>query len=692
MDDWVNKVLGTNQANFINQIKQFTSIEKLVQIESAIEMGAEITISDGIIRNNDGLIRPCIITTYQSQDLKSLKFLLKDQLYAYKKIFKGYLLAIDFEKSSENYTISLFTKKYEKTLNECQDNKSEDEKLELLLKIAKVLHKLSRFQMFYGKINPEGICITEDNCIVFKYIHWILLVENFRNHFPYTFIESEFLSPELIILREYPFDRIERIFEPSSAYAFGLLFLRCFNCELPNIMFMMKGQVALNYIFGTEFRKIIVIIFSQEAFNTMKQSPVIGLIDGCFEPVIKRRLDLSQIIDQIKFFKQQNEENTTTTLNQSMLTTINSQTVILTKISKKLYSCHKALLISIDNDSLKKFVYWTKTEKNLLLELEQSKNFYFSSPCKAEKIPVEAGILTFFYFLFKDIDRESDLYSQLVLALSKIDSAPQYNSLFSDIIKSRHEHIKDLLISEMIIQTFTKDWAFLFPIKYQDFPTLKPCQKLTLKKKFFVEVKNFFNEDLITGILMQFSKNNLSIKNQILEGLDRTYITKLIPSLNGLTTYNLNIFIKDYQTDIKTEMNDAVKGAILITLFHELSHFLRRNDSRTLSESRSRYTSKNNSNFEELNVDNKIEWEIFESRDESGEKSELELFGKTLRSINVYAGAFLLQGNFSSIEEFRAIFFKENKKGGLSVSMTKGSSDLVVFKGLCCGVSRKIHS
>ncbi|OMJ91203.1 hypothetical protein SteCoe_6271 [Stentor coeruleus] len=688
---WVNKIFQLEHELFSSYLIKLADVKNLRQLESAIQMGVEIVISDGeIIRDNE-TIQSCIIVCYQSQSIKSLKSLLKPQLIAYKRIFKNNLLAVTLESISGNHRISLITEMYQKTLDDCQEE-SEDEKLEILTKTAKVLHKLSKQVMFYGKIRPECICIKKDKSIILKYMHMVIFNEKFNKNFDLVVSESNrYLSPELILLQECGLDNsIDMVIQKSSYYSFGLLFLKLFNLDFPDVFFKARGKPALDYILGNSLDMAIHILFKTQVMAFMLRRQEFSIIKKCIKPVLESRWNFKQIIRIMEACKQQRIENKGINVLDKAIPPLREVFYnALTQIFKKFSSVRRKIANNKGIKVLQKLKAWVE-KKNLKSTLKNAENVYFSTPCKTNEIPAEAGILVFLYFLIKDVKRDEELALQLYNTLSKVDTNLDYKKLFNDVIKSKHEHIKDLLISEMIVQTYHKDWNYLFPESYLNFPLFKPCQKLTQNQIFYAQAREFFNEEIIVEILSEFCENIQLVKSHILEGLNRVYITALMPSLHGLTTYNLNIFIKDYRDNIRDNINDVHKGATLITMFHELSYFLRRCESKTLLESRSKYTPEKNSGYENFKIKGMTEWEIFHSREESGGKSEMKLFGETLSSINEMAGKFLLNGNFSSIDQFKTMFFNENKKPGLRISMLKGMN-YVSFTGLRCGVSLKIH-
>ncbi|OMJ65365.1 hypothetical protein SteCoe_38371 [Stentor coeruleus] len=688
---WAENCFGMDQEALSRYLKKLDSIENKRELESLNEMGMEITISDGKFTKDDGTICQCIITTYASQDLIAMENCLNQQKYAYDKIFKGSLLAIDFEKCFDIYQISFITENYQKTLMQYQEE-SEDVKLEILEKIAKMLYKVNKYSLIYGKISPECICITEDKRILLKYMHWLLFKNKFKVIFPqFAVLSNEYLAPELIFMRNCELRNINLHINLSSVYSFGLIFLKLFNCELPQINFTRTKKDALKYISGKSILEAVFIIFSEQTLEFINQSNEHSIVNKCLNAVIENRWSFKRITKQMKLFKLKKEKKEKKIISpaQPFSDTINLHHITLEKMSKILINCHQRVLSEKNSNPIKEFY---SLVQDFLPILQDGEFIFFSTPCKTEKIPAEAGFITFFHYLIKDIISDEELVSQLLATFIEFKEVPNYKDLFYFFSKSKIEHLKDLLITEMIVQIYKKDWKFLFPQNLASSKLLKTCKKLTKNKTFFMEASIFFNQDIIIEILSQFYQNTLLVRDKISEGLNRVYITKLMPSLNGLTTYNLNIFIKDFRAANNKKMNNAEKGATLVTMFHELAHFLKRYDSKTLLESRSKCAPKSNADFEQSETLNKSEWEISDFRRESRIKLKFDLFESNLSSINEHAGSYLLQGNFSSLVEFRARFIEENKKYSERVIMTNGSTDCIVFTGLRCGVSLKPHA
>jgi hypothetical protein len=174
----------------------------------------------------------------------------------------------------EIFEISLITQHYQKTLMECQDE-SNDVKLELLEETAKVLQMVNKRGLIYGKIRPEGICITSEKKILLKYMHWLLFEKQFVEIFSKIAGPSnEYLSPELILLRDCALENKDIGFMSSSVYIFGLIFLKVFSCDLPFIKFDCMGQDALEYIYGISGMETVNIVFSDQIIAFMKSCRV----------------------------------------------------------------------------------------------------------------------------------------------------------------------------------------------------------------------------------------------------------------------------------------------------------------------------------------------------------------------------------------------------------------------------------
>lgn len=214
----------------------------------------------------------------------------------------------------------------------------------------------------------------------------------------------------------------------SNIYAFGLLFLRFFDYEFPNIGFKCKGQVALDYLLGNQILKKVFIVFSEHIMKLMHESLVLSIINKCVEPILKDRWNFIQIIYHIqqclpkKEEKEENKENKEkenkekeekkgnkrkeeeeekkedeekkekeeNKVNLSILTisdTKELQKKAIIAIFNMLYSCHLAVLSGKNKDeAIRKFILLIKNDQNLLERLQNGELMYFSTSCIAESI------------------------------------------------------------------------------------------------------------------------------------------------------------------------------------------------------------------------------------------------------------------------------------------------------------------
>ncbi|OMJ93703.1 hypothetical protein SteCoe_3267 [Stentor coeruleus] len=160
------------------------------------------------------------------------------------------------------------------------------------------------------------------------------------------------------------------------------------------------------------------------------------------------------------------------------------------------------------------------------------------------------------------------------------------------------------------------------------------------------------------------------------------------PSLYGLTTFNQKIFISPFNKSLNPRNSDS-QAAMLLTIFHELAHYIRRLNCKTYADARAIYTPKNDKTQRE-DVTGMSEYDYMSSRGEAGDDTEIQLLGRKIESINKSAGNFLFEGDSNDIKSFQVHLLNENKKENESrTPMGKNNLHRVSFFGLRCGVSHR---
>ena len=196
----------------------------------------------------------------------------------------------------------------------------------------------------------------------------------------------------------------------------------------------------------------------------------------------------------------------------------------------------------------------------------------------------------------------------------------------------------------------------------------------------------FLLKPSIKNILIEF-KNSIEDYEVLIEKnvLDKVIFVKIQPSLYGVTSYNLNIFIRDYITDAE-EGDPKDKGAILAILLYETAHLLRHVSCKTYQQSKNIFTPKDNlATFVIRSESGKTEKELQKEGGEPGFLAERKLFGEQITKLNDYSARLLLNHSMEDINDFQVKFKEENQKDGPSINLARGRG--IYFGGLRCGVS-----
>ena len=162
------------------------------------------------------------------------------------------------------------------------------------------------------------------------------------------------------------------------------------------------------------------------------------------------------------------------------------------------------------------------------------------------------------------------------------------------------------------------------------------------------------------------------------------YVLKTQPSLYGLTTYGLNIFIHDF---VKGRSGYLWKemGAMLATLFHKVAHALRRISCETRLNAKKLLTPKEGNSFIDFPVEEKTEKELSGLRGEAGFSAEELLFGYRLTSINDRSADILFSHSMNDLNDFQRHFFECNSSQTDSIYL--GRSENEFFTNRKCGLS-----
>lgn len=352
-------------------------------------------------------------------------------------------------------------------------------------------------------------------------------------------------------------------------------------------------------------------------------------------------------------------------------------------------------------------------------------NLFYASRCDSEDIKYEEGLVSFFYAFHKDMSNNFECVEGIIDAIIENNSSPpHYDEIIENFLKEENKLKKDAFLFGLISLAYQSDWFFFFPSDNSNPLNCKDVEFLRENGMLIEKIKKFLTKKPVLKILAKYLENTNKLKspeietngnleeenyevnaleeekylnekvdlieftNIIIDAINRIYVLQMPPSLCGLATYNQKIYIKPFCKLLKPYKLDS-QAAILLTIFHELAHYIKRINCKTYAESWAIYTPKSE-NAQRININFMSECENMFNKSEEEVDAELQLLGKRMKYINESAGMFLFDGDVNDLESFRTQLFKENKKDGESqTSMAKISFNTTSFFGLKCGVSHR---
>ncbi|OMJ94662.1 hypothetical protein SteCoe_2160 [Stentor coeruleus] len=352
-------------------------------------------------------------------------------------------------------------------------------------------------------------------------------------------------------------------------------------------------------------------------------------------------------------------------------------------------------------------------------------NLFYASRCDSEDIKYEEGLVSFFYIFHKDMSSNYGCAEGIIDAIIENNSSPpHYDEIIENFLKEENKLKKDTFLFGLISLAYQSDWFFFFPSDNSNPLNCKDVEFLRENNMLIEKIKKFLTKKPVLKILAKYLENTSKLKspeiatndnleeenyevnnleeekylnekidlieftNIITNAINQVYVLQMPPSLYGLATYNQKIYVKPFCKLLKPNKLDS-QAAMLLTIFHELVHYIRRINCRTYAESWAIYTPKSE-NAQRININFMSECENMLNKSEEEVDAELQLLGKRMKNINESAGMFLFNGDINDLESFRTQLFKENKKVGESqTSMAKISLNTTSFFGLKCGVSHR---
>ena len=596
--------------------------------------------------------------------------------------------------SSELTKYVIVTRSYENSFNNYSET-DENKKINLIYKLANSLEYMNQKGIFYGALRPEFIFIDDDENVVLSDFLWSnnIFLSDIDIYKPLlTVLDSSFLSPETLILKNNQ-NIIATKFNTvaSDIFSLGLIIMHIFNFykEVNNLhgnpqeIFDSINIQSFNY----KFDKIEVEISTNGLFN-----------------------ECTSWFLEYKAFKRLKYQN--------FLELFNNSTIVRSYSKKfiEVISIFENYINTLKQTNIHSFGKYIKGTKDSYFmkaseHLEEAYNNFLSTKCRSEEINIEDGILYFIRELFHDLSND-DIGVDFMSAIRECQSSMNYKEIFLNIY-NLDPVLQDYVLTGLAVQNYSKDWDYFFP-GHSIYKLFEYNFKLNLRD--FNVLKDEFNDFImnpfINNKLLKYCPKSINLTRESLDNiLQNVYILKIQPSIYGLTTYNGNIFISNFGLkfksinpkviipeeinleEIKLEESESEiikpeqKVAILLTLFHELAHLLRRSDCEKFMNAKNRYTPKNNEGFIEHEERGLTENQIQVNRGEAGIELEIKIFDESLKSINRLAAEYLLSKPFEDEDFLKKLKIKNAEKAN-TIYMGKTSDYLA--GGIKCGFSNNI--
>jgi hypothetical protein len=580
--------------------------------------------------------------------------------------------------SIEKLKYILVTQAYDNSFNKIS-RASEILKIKLLCQLLEILNKLEQLEKFHGALTPEFIYIDENQEVVLGDLFWSDRLSYSKEYIYYlSLLQDDYLAPEALILKHNKDCEIEEFdFIAADIFSVGLIILFLIGSYYSYNIVSGNPQYVLNCLYS----KIHLedIDFPEIKITNTKNFKLKEVIESCLKFHCSLRAGYSQAIKTLGIFIGKKKEES----KKSKASVPLENFLELLKVFNEFLDY---LQVRKHTNFLK--VPYVKVMKNYYFKkfsdyLESTYYKFLLTKCRTEDINFGEGIVYFIREFLKDLNYDKYVVI-LINLIENCEDVKNYQKLIMNMFNLDNV-LKDYVLTGLIVQSYDKDWDYFFPtqinsIKYKKYSSLRDFPSLEEEFRVFIFHPN------VKKILLTYLPESLNfdetINNVI---LPRVYILKLQPSLYGLTTYNGNIFLTDFDSNLN-RLSPKHKAGILLTLLHEIAHCLRRADCVDYSQSKNRYSPETNKGFEDHEEEGKTENEIQSSRGECGSDFEFKFLGELIDSINEEAAVYLLTQDLEDLNSFRQILKKKNEGGRNRLYLGKSKQS---FTGVKCGFNNR---
>ena len=321
-------------------------------------------------------------------------------------------------------------------------------------------------------------------------------------------------------------------------------------------------------------------------------------------------------------------------------------------------------------------------------QLKQKISSHYS--CKIDDEIIMNDGISYFFIRFFDQLQSINTLQKFLKMLKDRNGTCNYSNIFSQIMNLTDNITKDIALA--ILGTFEIDnnqWFFLFP-----------SEPIIPKYLSYIEFQ--FNGTLVSEFIKIISIPFIKKKLQTLSIVDydivqlfknkikgMIYIVSMPSGMCGFTSQNLRIFIKLFGEKKKLSLDHPrIRGAIYITLLHELAHLLPRLNSTYRYEYEKNNTPPSDNEYDRTyyEYDTISGSKAIKKKGEGGYNLEKEIFGCKVLAINDEAAMELI--NFENQDptptEFQDRFNEKIKHGSQEFQLLKRSGDVIKIPS--CGM------
>ena len=569
---------------------------------------------------------------------------------------------------------------HNRTLNEFLDC-SVDKKINLIKQLLDALYCLHQLSYDYFALAPYMISVDDNENLMIN----CMFLSNYRllsrgcSEF-LEFVDEELLAPEILLLKRCFSDEVANkiSYGSSEVFSIGMLILYLFRHQVNFTALQLSTINPVTYV---------LLIINQLDRSDVEDSDAIEAEkgEGFIREIVTTQLNRleNEAIKKVCYNALKVDRRQRASLAQLMgyLDMEPSYQLISAIPFYKVVTDFEKLveIASLRNrppSRIEEFL--DKILEEHIITLTTAHDSYLFSKCNSKNNQGATGILYFLYNLLRDLKIETHLTSfcNVIPSTKKMNYKERFNLIITcDII------LQDYLLMGLFLFDIERDWKFFFPSVI----TERNYCKLSSFTKMYEQFEKFFQKPSIKEILIGFKDSERTYEDLILNKiLPNVYVLDTQPSLYGLTTYGLNIFIRDF---VKGKSGKLLKemGAMLATLFHEVAHALRRISCETRLNAKVLLTPKDGNSLKDFRVEEKTEKELSDLRGEAGFSVEEQLFGYRLTSINDRSADVLLGHSMNNLSDFQRHFLELNSSQVDSIYL--GRSENEFFTNRKCGLS-----